>query len=108
MKTKKNTKAKRIDEAALNEPIYDWLLRDCPEERWSVENNFPECFTFADAAKSLEEGWGIGEAENCDTAVREKIWKRLAKVLGERLASLERRADRRAEERERREARRCA
>ena len=82
MKTTKNTKAKKIDQAAMNEPIIEWIFRDCPEEDRAAED-FPGGITFAEAYESLKAGWGLGAAENCETALREKVWKRLAEIVEE-------------------------
>ena len=87
MKTTKNTKAKKIDQAAMNEPIIEWIFRDCPEEDRAAED-FPGGITFAEAYESLKAGWGLGAAENCETALREKVWKRLAEILGENVDAL--------------------
>ncbi len=105
MKTTKNTKAKKIDQAAMNEPIIEWIFRDCPEEDRAAED-FPGGITFAEAYESLKAGWGLGGAENCETALREKVWRGLAEILGENVDALADFAEECANARERREARR--
>ncbi len=104
MKTKKNTKAK-VNHAALEEPILEWILRECPEEKRAAED-FPGGITFAEAYESLKAGWGLGGAENCETALREKVWRGLAEILGENVDALADFAEECANARERREARR--
>ena len=104
MKTKKNTKAK-VNFAALEEPILEWILRECPEEKRAAED-FPGGITFAEAYESLKEGWGLGGAENCEMALREKVWRGLAEILGENVDALADFAEECANARERREARR--
>ena len=74
--------------SGLNETVLGWFKRVHPEELWAVKD-MPPTVTFKDMEKSMATGQGMGEAEHhSDTATRELILRRLAKLCGKRTSDL--------------------
>ena len=72
----------------LNETILGWFKRVHPDELWAVKG-MPPTLTFEDVRKSMEAGKGMSDVElHSDTATRELILRRLAKLCGKRTSDL--------------------
>ena len=72
----------------LTETILGWFKRVHPDELWAVKG-MPPTLTFEDVRKSMESGDSMGEAaRHSDTATRELILRRLAKLCGKRTSDL--------------------